>query len=105
GAPAEEVLGSGAFDPRSFAAAWAAERGLVGQPGLPGRRGLLRRSRLPAAIAAAFALVAVVGAVLVVPASSSGPRSLRLGLTSRPDHAAESATVWITAAPGPRSLT
>ena len=31
GASPEEVLGSGAFDPRSFAASWAAERG-VAQP-------------------------------------------------------------------------
>jgi hypothetical protein len=29
GASAEEVLGSGAFDPRSFAASWAAERGVA----------------------------------------------------------------------------
>ena len=30
GCPPEEVLGSGAFDPRSFAASWAAERGVIG---------------------------------------------------------------------------
>jgi hypothetical protein len=29
GVSAEEVLGSGAFDPRAFAASWASERGLV----------------------------------------------------------------------------
>ena len=49
GVPAEEVLGSGAFDPRSFAAAWAAERGVIGQSP-PSERGLPRRSRLVAAI-------------------------------------------------------
>jgi hypothetical protein len=30
GVSPEEVLGSGAFDPRAFAASWAAERGLIG---------------------------------------------------------------------------
>src|SRR5262252_3108598 len=30
GVPTEEVLGAGARDPRSFAAAWAAERGVIG---------------------------------------------------------------------------
>ncbi|MBV9410020.1 MAG: hypothetical protein JO148_00375 [Acidimicrobiia bacterium] len=32
GVSAEEVLGSGAFDPRSFAAEWATERGVVPPP-------------------------------------------------------------------------
>jgi hypothetical protein len=36
GASPEEVLGSGAFDARSFAASWAAERG-VAQPPPPGQ--------------------------------------------------------------------
>jgi hypothetical protein len=30
GVSAEQVLGSGAFDPRAFAASWASERGVVG---------------------------------------------------------------------------
>lgn len=90
GASAEEVLGSGAFDPRSFAAAWAAERGLIQRPQLPGGRGILRRSRLHAAIGALFALIAIVGAVLVILASPSGPR--RLDLPPPPD---------LATAPGP----
>jgi hypothetical protein len=97
GAGAEEVLGSGAFDPRSFAAAWAAERGLIRRPQLG--RGFLRRSRLPAAIGAVFALVAISGAVLVIPTSSSGPRlpdlPPPLAVATTPDG------VFVTAAPGP----
>ena len=94
GATAEEVLGSGAFDPRSFAAAWAAERGLIQRP----PRRLLRRSRLPAAIGAVFALTAIAGAVLVIP-DSSGPRFPDLppppGFVATPDG------VFVVAAPGP----
>src|SRR5438552_7613455 len=66
GASAEEVLGSGAFDARSFAASWAAERGLIppttSVPVVQGS-GVPRRSRLLAA-AAAFALVALLGAAV-----------------------------------------
>ena len=32
GVSVEELLGSGAFDPRSFAASWAAERGIIPSP-------------------------------------------------------------------------
>lgn len=82
GVSAEEVLGSGAFDPRSFATAWAAERGLIQRP-LPSGRGLLGRSRLPAAIGALFMLISIVGAVLVILDAPSGPR--RLALPPPPD--------------------
>jgi hypothetical protein len=63
GASAEAVLGRGAFDPRSFAASWAAERGVVG-PQLPARVDRLpRRSRMLAGIAVS-ALVALIGVAL-----------------------------------------
>jgi hypothetical protein len=78
GASAEDVLGSAALDPRSFAGAWAAERG-VARDSRPRRFGrLLRRSRIPAAVAA-FALVAITGTVLVLVAS---PGSARLALST-----------------------
>ena len=32
GVSAEELLGSSAFDPRAFAATWAAERGVIPEP-------------------------------------------------------------------------
>jgi hypothetical protein len=84
GATADEVLGRGAFDPPSFAAAWAGERGVVQQ-----RRW---RSRVPSAIAT-FALVpAIIGAVLLIAASPSGPQRLK---PFSPDDLA----VWIEATP------
>lgn len=76
GVSAEEVLGSGAFDPRSFASAWAAERGVIGQP-LPSGHRFPRRSRMAAAVAA-FVVVAIVGAVMVIVASPSGPVRMTL---------------------------
>ena len=85
GVSAEEALGSGAFDPRSFATAWAAERGLIQRPPASGH-GLLRRSRLPAAIGALFMLISILGAALVIPDAPSGPR--RLALPPPPDLAA-----------------
>lgn len=81
GASAEEVLGSGAFDPRSFATAWAAERGAIQRP-LPSGHGIPRRSRMAAAIGA-FALMAIIGAVLVILASPPAPER-RLVLTPSP---------------------
>ena len=69
GATPEDVLGVGAFDPQAFARAWAAERGVVEQP-WPSPHLSPGRSHLPAAIAA-FAVVAIVGAVLVIVASPS----------------------------------
>jgi hypothetical protein len=69
GVSAEEVLGSGAFDSRSFAAAWAAERGVVGRPSR--RRGRLWSSRVPAAVTVLALVVAVLGAALVLLASPS----------------------------------
>ncbi len=63
GASAEAVLGSGAFDPRSFAASWAEERGVVGPPLPPGIDRLPRLSLLFAGIAVS-ALVVVIGIAL-----------------------------------------
>ena len=54
GVAPEEVLGRGAFDPRSFAAAWASERG-VSRPGRAGSR-LSGASLLVAALAAFVAV-------------------------------------------------
>jgi hypothetical protein len=76
GASAEDVLGSGAFDPRSFATAWAAERGVIQRPP-PNEHELPSRSRMAAAIGV-FALIAIIGAVLVIVASPSTPERLAL---------------------------
>ena len=64
GTSAEEVLGTGAFDAPAFAAAWAAERGVI-PPLTPSGPVRARRSRTPFAIAT-FALVALIGAVLLL---------------------------------------
>jgi hypothetical protein len=64
GASVEEVLGSGAFDPRSFAASWAAERGVIPPPS-PDRGGVPSRSFMRAAIVV-LALITATGAVLVI---------------------------------------
>jgi hypothetical protein len=76
GVSAEEVLGTGALDPRSFAAGWAAERGVIQRPSpSEGRR--FGRFRMIAAIGT-FALVAIVGAVLLIVVSPSASRKLAL---------------------------
>jgi hypothetical protein len=82
GVSAEEVLGSGAFDPRSFAAAWAAERGVV-QSDAPNGHRFPRRPRLVAAIGS-FALVAVSGGALVVGAPSAEPTRLAITAPAGP---------------------
>jgi hypothetical protein len=76
GASAEQVLGSGAFDPRAFAASWAAERGVVGPaplirqtPASVAGYEATRRPRRSAAIAAtaaiaSFATLAIAVALL-----------------------------------------
>ena len=65
GASPEEVLGSDAADPASFAAAWARERGVI-----PRRR---RNPRvIVPVVAATLALATLAGAVLMLTASSPG---------------------------------
>ena len=70
GVAPEEVLGHGAFDPRSFAASWATERG-VSRPSHPRNR--FSRASLLAAALAAFVAVAVSGAAITVFASPTRP--------------------------------
>jgi hypothetical protein len=72
GASAEDVLGTGAFDPRSFAAAWAFARGVAERPSPDGRE---PRRWLVLAALAAFALVAIAGGVLAVVDSSRSETS------------------------------
>jgi hypothetical protein len=67
GASPEEVLGNGIFDPRSFAAAWAAERGVIPPASSTGTQP--KRPLVLAAIAA-LAVIAVTGAALAIFARS-----------------------------------
>jgi hypothetical protein len=78
GVSPEEVLGSDAADARSFAATWASECGVIP-----------RRTRNPRVIvpvaAAALALVALAGAVVMATASSrAGPQSVAAGPKNSP---------------------
>jgi hypothetical protein len=78
GASAEELLGSAAADPRSFAESWAAERGLIPPPRLTAR---LRRRSLVLTAIAALTVIAGIGAALVVFASpDASPRTAAIRL-------------------------
>ena len=62
GVPASEYLGSSASDPRSFAASWAAERGVIPTPS----RAKGRRTPLALVVFTAVAAIALVVAVLLL---------------------------------------
>lgn len=59
----EEVLGDGVFDARSFAAAWASERGVIPSSAAPARRS---HRTLVAAVIAALAIVALFAGIAVL---------------------------------------
>jgi hypothetical protein len=63
GVSAEEFLGTSAFDPRSFAASWAAERGIIPEPA---GKGDARRGPLALVTFTALAAVALVVATLLL---------------------------------------
>jgi hypothetical protein len=78
GVSAEEVLGVGAFDPRAFAASWAAERGVIQrQPVLADPVHVAGRphrwSRMLVAVTV-FALIAILGAALMTSRASTSAR-------------------------------
>ena len=64
GVSAEEFLGSSVFDPRSFAASWAGERGIIPVP--PGRGTARRRPILLVAFTALAATTLIVAALLLL---------------------------------------
>ena len=63
GVSAGELLGRSVFDPRSFAASWAAERGVISTP--PGRANARRRRIVLGAFTALAAITLVVAALLL----------------------------------------
>jgi hypothetical protein len=72
GAGPEDVLGASATDPRSFAASWAAARGVTrATPESLRARG---KSPLAPALALLFAAIVAAGAVVVIVAAGSGSR-------------------------------
>jgi hypothetical protein len=64
GVSAEELLGSSAFDPRSFAASWAAERGIIPVP--PSRANVRRRPLVLVAFTALASITLIVTALLLL---------------------------------------
>ncbi len=62
GVSTEELLGTSAFDPRSFAASWAAERGIIP---LPPSRGTSHKPRVLVAFTA-IAAIALIGSALLL---------------------------------------
>ena len=95
GASAEDVLGSSAFDPTSFAASWAAERGVIHST--PANLEPSRRSRVLGAVAVA-ASVAVIGAAVAMLAAPSD--SARVALARPFAFRAAAATVIRVFGPG-----
>jgi hypothetical protein len=64
GVSADELLGSSAFDPRSFAASWAAERGIIPAP--PSRGNARRRPLVLVAFTALAGIALIVAALLLM---------------------------------------
>lgn len=65
GVTAEELLGNSAFDPPSFAATWAAERGIIPEP--PPSQGVAHRKPVSlVAFTATAAIALIVAAVLLL---------------------------------------
>jgi hypothetical protein len=105
GVSPEEVLGHGAHDPRSFAAAWAAERGVGREPAPPARE---PRSPFVLAAVAGLVAIAVSGAAVAVLASPSvtplepprvfAPSTAERRVIIAPDGAVSPDGLWIARA-------
>jgi hypothetical protein len=77
----EELLGSSVFDPRSFAASWAAERGVI--PLAPQRETVSRRPLALLALATVLVIALIVGALALL---TSHSRVAPVGITPAPSH-------------------
>jgi hypothetical protein len=99
GVSAEELLGSSVFDPRSFAASWARERGIIPAP--PSRAKARRRPLALVAFTALAAVALLVAALLLAtgePKASIVMHGKRAGLQSPP------ATPFVPPGPGHQVL-
>jgi hypothetical protein len=79
---AEELLGSSASDPRSFAASWAAERGII--PESDGRPNARRRPRFLVTFTAVATIALIASAALL---ATGQPRVALVTSRARPPHA------------------
>src|SRR5262245_45761822 len=93
GVSAAEYLGSSASDPRSFAASWASERGIIPAP--PGREKGRRRPLALVAFSALAAIAVVVASLLL----ATGEPKLSLARTTRPPGAGRTVVSTSAAAP------
>jgi hypothetical protein len=86
GVSAEELLGSSVFDPRSFAASWAGERGIIPVPPSPGKA--RRRPLVLSAFTSIAAITLIIAALLLLTGqpkvSLVASRSARAHLQSPP---------------------
>ena len=100
GVSAQEFLGSSAFDPRSFAASWAAERGIIPEP--PSRRDARRRPLVLVAFTALAAITLIVAALLL---ATGEPRLVLATPRTTPPHLqSPPAGSGVPAGPGGRIL-
>jgi hypothetical protein len=96
GVSVEELLGSSAFDPRSFAASWAAERGII--PIAPGGGNAPRRPFVLVAFTALAAIALVVAALLLL---TGQPKVAVVTSGTRPPHLLPSPPAGSVVPPGP----
>ena len=83
GISAEELLGSSAFDPRSFARSWAAERGIIPEPP---SRGTRRRPLVLVAFTAVAAIALLLAVALLTAQPQVAVRITRAGSGVAPLH-------------------
>ena len=83
GISAQELLGSSAFDPRSFARSWAAERGIIPEPP---SRGTRRRPLVLVAFTAVAAIALLLAVALLTTHPQVAVRITRAGSGVAPLH-------------------
>ena len=93
GVSAADYLGASASDPRSFAASWASERGII--PGPSGREKGGRRPRALVAFTALAAIVVIIASLLL----ATGEPKLSLARTTPPPGASRTVVSTSAAAP------
>ena len=102
GASAEELLGSGAADARSFAESWAAERGVIPPPRLTAR---LRRRSLVLTAIAALSVITAIGAALVIFASRASAPTAAIAVPPEFAAAPAPASIRVIRVPPPPIFT
>ena len=93
GVSAEEFLGSSASDPPSFAASWAAERGIIPEPTIGANA---RRRPL---VLVAFTTLAAIAVIIAAMLLATGEPKLSLARTTPPPGASRTVASTSAAAP------